>query len=70
MSFIEFAVVLGLFAYSLRHNLWLDAPWINKVDHRHICHISHITDVKPTEKQNKVFSNWVKTVIHDGSRMC
>lgn len=59
MSFIEFTFCILLLAYAVRHNLWLDAPWINKGDH------SHITEVKPTAQQNKVFDAWVQGVTHD-----
>lgn len=53
MNFIEFTFVLSLLAYAVRHNLWLDAPWI-KDNH------SHVTEVKLTEQQNKVFNVWVQ----------
>ena len=53
MNFIEFTFALGLLIYAVRHNFWLDAPWINKADH------SHVTEVKPTAQQNKVFNAWV-----------
>lgn len=54
MSFIEFMFALGLLVYVVRHNLWLDAPWINKADH------SQPVDIQPTEQQNKVFDAWVQ----------
>ena len=53
MNFIEFIFALGLLVYAVRHNLWLDAPWINKADH------SQPVDIKLTEQQNKVFNAWV-----------
>lgn len=52
MSFIEFTICIFLLAYAVRHNLWLDAPWI-KDNH------SQPVDIKPTEQQNKVFNAWV-----------
>ena len=52
MSFIEFMFALGLLIYAVRHNLWLDAPWINRGDH------SQPADIKLTEQQNKVFNAW------------
>lgn len=57
MNFIEFTFFILLLVYALRHNFWLDAPWIN-----------HVTEVKPTEQQNKVFNAWVRGVTHDGNR--
>jgi hypothetical protein len=52
MNFIEFMFALGLLIYAVRHNFWLDAPWI-KDNH------SHTADIKLTEQQNKVFDAWV-----------
>ena len=52
MSFIEFTICIFLLAYAVRHNLWLDAPWI-KDNH------SQTADIKLTEQQNKVFEAWV-----------
>lgn len=54
MNFIEFMFALGLLIYAVRHNLWLDASWINKADH------SQHTDIKLTAQQNKVFNAWVQ----------
>ena len=51
MNFIEFMFALGLLIYAVRHNLWLDAPWI-KDNH------SQTADIKLTEQQNKVFDAW------------
>ena len=53
MNFIEFMFALGLLIYAVRHNLWLDAPWI-KDNH------SQTADIKLTEQQNKVFNAWVQ----------
>lgn len=52
MSFIELMFAIGLLIYAVRHNLWLDAPWI-KDNH------SQTADIKLTEQQNKVFDAWV-----------
>ena len=52
MSFIEFMFAFGLLIYAFRHNLWLDAPWIND-NH------SQSVDIKLTAQQNKVFDAWV-----------
>ena len=54
MNFIEFTIALGLLIYAVRHNLWLDAPWINRGGH------SQTADIKLTEQQNKVFDAWVQ----------
>ncbi|MFD0897345.1 hypothetical protein [Loigolactobacillus binensis] len=62
MGFLEFMFFFGVFTYAVRHNFWLDAPWINKVDH------SHVTEVKPTEQQNKVLDAWVRGVTHDQNK--
>ena len=53
MSFIEFTIYIFLLAYAVRHNFWLDAPWI-KDNH------SQTADIKLTEQQNKVFNAWVQ----------
>ena len=52
MNFIEFTIALGLLIYAVRHNFWLDAPWI-KGNH------SQPAAIKLTEQQNKVFNAWV-----------
>ena len=61
MSFIEFTICIFLLAYAVRHNFWLDAPWI-KGNH------SQTADIKLTEQQNKVFDAWVEKARYGGNR--